>query len=93
MKGDTMEASTIVKPLSGVELTHLTVALVIVATFFGLSSLYLAVKLHRLNGSYQKMMQGANGQSIEQMMLGRIEEIEKLKLSVNALQESQQKSS
>ena len=68
MEGDTMEAATIIKPLSGVELTHLTFALVVVATFFGLSSLYLAIKLHRLSGSYQKMMQGADGKSIEEMI-------------------------
>ena len=84
-----MEAAAIVKPLSGVELTHLTYALVIVATFFGLSSLYLAMKLHRLSGSYQKMMQGAEGKSIEEMMLARIREIEELKQSVGELQNQQ----
>ena len=84
-----MEAAAIVKPLSGVELTHLTYALVIVATFFGLSSLYLAMKLHRLSGSYQKMMQGAEGKSIEEMMLARIREIEELKQSVSDLQNQQ----
>ena len=81
-----MEVSTIVKPLSGVELTHLTYALVIVASFFGLSSLYLAIKLHRLSSLYRKMMLGADGQSIEQMMLGRIREIEELKQAVTDLQ-------
>ena len=88
-----MEASAIIKPLSGIELTLLTFALVVVATFFGLSSLYLTIKLHRLNNSYQKMMQGANGQSIEQMMIGRIQDIEALKMSVSALQERQQEMS
>lgn len=86
MEGDTMEASALVKPLSGVELTNLTYSLVIVASFFGLSSLYLAIKLHRLSGLYQKMMLGADGQSIEQMMLGRIREIEELKQAVADLQ-------
>ena len=81
-----MEVSTIVKPLSGVELTHLTYALVIVASFFGLSSLYLAIKLHRLSSLYRKMMLGSDGQSIEQMMLGRIREIEDLKQAVTDLQ-------
>ena len=57
-----MDSATIVTPLSGVELTHLTYALVVVATFFGVSSLYLAVKLHRLNLLYKKMMQGATGE-------------------------------
>ena len=84
-----MEAAAIVKPLSGVELTHLIYALVVVATFFGLSSLYLAMKLHRLSGSYQKMMQGAEGKSIEEMMLARIREIEELKQSVGELQNQQ----
>ncbi len=84
-----MEAATIIKPLSGIELTHLTFALVVVATFFGLSSLYLAIKLHRLSGSYQKMMQGADGKSIEEMMLARIQEIEDLKQRVGDLQEKQ----
>lgn len=81
-----MEASAIIKPLSGIELTHLTFALVVVASFFGLSSLYLAIKLNRLSNSYQKMMLGADGQSIEQMMLGRIREIEELKQTVKDLQ-------
>ena len=84
-----MQAAAIVKPLSGVELTHLTYALVIVATFCGLSSWYLAMKLHRLSGSYQKMMQGAEGKSIEEMMLARIREIEELKQSVSDLQNQQ----
>ena len=48
-----MDSATIVTPLSGVELTHLTYALVVVATFFGVSSLYLAVRLHRLNLLYK----------------------------------------
>ena len=85
-----MEASALVKPLSGVELTNLTYALVIVASFFGLSSLYLAIKLHRLSALYRKMMQGADGQSIEQMMLGRISEIEELKQAVADLQAKHQ---
>ena len=85
-----MEVSTIVKPLSGVELTHFTYALVIVASFFGLSSLYLAIKLHRLSSLYRKMMLGADGQSIEQMMLGRIREIEELKQAVTDLQAKHQ---
>ena len=85
-----MEVSTIVKPLSGGELTHLTYALVIVASFFGLSSLYLAIKLHRLSSLYRKMMLGADGQSIEQMMLGRIREIEELKQAVTDLQAKHQ---
>lgn len=85
-----MQASEIIKPLSGIELTHLTFALVVVASFFGLSSLYLAMKLHRLNALYRKMMLGADGQSIEQMMLGRIREIEELKQAVAELQTKQQ---
>ena len=85
-----MEASALVKPLSGIELTNLTYALVIVASFFGLSSLYLAIKLHRLSALYRKMMQGADGQSIEQMMLGRISEIEELKQAVADLQAKHQ---
>lgn len=85
-----MEASALVKPLSGVELTNLTYALVVVASFFGLSSLYLAIKLHRLSALYRKMMQGADGQSIEQMMLGRIREIEELKQAVADLQAKHQ---
>ncbi len=90
MEGDTMEASALVKPLSGVELTNLTYSLVIVASFFGLSSLYLAIKLHRLSGLYRKMMMGAEGQSIEQMMMGRIREIEELKQAVADLQAKHQ---
>lgn len=85
-----MEASALVKPLSGIELTNLTYALVVVASFFGLSSLYLAIKLHRLSALYRKMMQGADGQSIEQMMLGRISEIEELKQAVADLQAKHQ---
>ena len=81
-----MDSSAIVKPLSGVELTHLTYALVIVATFFGLSSLYLAVKLHRLNLLYRKMMQGSNGESLEAMLLARIQDVETLKQTVRGLQ-------
>lgn len=84
-----MEPTAIIKPLSGIELTHLIFALVVVASFFGCSSLYLAIKLHRLSSSYQKMMQGADGQSIEQMMLARIQEIEELKQSVRELQAKQ----
>ena len=90
MEGDTMEASALVKPLSGIELTNLTYALVVVASFFGLSSLYLAIKLQRLSALYRKMMQGADGQSIEQMMLGRISEIEELKQAVADLQAKHQ---
>lgn len=85
-----METAALVKPLSGVELTNLTYALVIVASFFGLSSLYLAIKLHRLSALYRKMMLGADGQSIEQMMLGRIREIEELKQAVADLQAKHQ---
>ncbi len=81
-----MDTSAVIKPLSGVELTHLTYALVIVASFFGLSSLYFAVKLYRLNKLYQNFMQGATGQSIEQMMLGKIRDIDDLKQSVSLLQ-------
>lgn len=81
-----MDSATIVTPLSGVELTHLTYALVVVATFFGVSSLYLAVRLHRLNLLYKKMMQGATGETMEAMMLARIQDIEELKKSTAALQ-------
>ncbi len=81
-----MEASEVLKPLSGVELTHLTYALVIVATFFGLSSLYLVVKLHRLTFLYRKMMQGVSGESIEKMLLERVRDIEQLKQTTTALQ-------
>ena len=77
-----MDSSTIVTPLSGVELTHLTYALVVVATFFGVSSLYLAVRVHRLNLIYKKMMQGATGESMEAMMLDRIQDIEELKKDI-----------
>lgn len=85
-----METAALVKPLSGGELTNLTYALVIAASFFGLSSLYLAIKLHRLSALYRKMMLGADGQSIEQMMLGRIREIEEIKQAVADLQAKHQ---
>jgi len=80
-----MDSSAILKPLSGVELTHLTYAIVIVTAFFGFSSLYLAVKLHRLNALYRTMMQGATGASIEEMLLARIKDIEGLKQTVSDL--------
>ncbi|HWR28855.1 MAG TPA: DUF4446 family protein [Negativicutes bacterium] len=86
-----MESSEILKPLSGVELTHLTYALVVVATFFGLSSLYLVVRLHRLTLLYKKMMQGATGESIETMMLDRIQDIEALKKNVAELRQECEK--
>ena len=80
-----MNSASVVAPLSGVELTHLTYALVVVTVFFGLSSLYLAVRLHRLNQLYKKMMQGANGESMENMMLARIQDIEVLKQAARKL--------
>jgi uncharacterized protein (DUF342 family) len=61
-------------------------SLVGVAVFFGLSSLYMALKLHRLESLYKKMMQGAAGESIEQMLLGRIRDIESLKQKAESLQ-------
>ena len=67
------------------ELTSLTYCVVVVAIILGLSSLYLAIKLRRLNGLYQKMMQGASGESIEEMMLARIQDIEALKQKVSRL--------
>lgn len=81
-----METSPIIQPLSGVELTNLTYALVIVASFFGISSLFFAIKLHKLNKLYQKFMKGATGQSVEQMLLVKIQDIEVLKRAVNELQ-------
>ena len=80
-----METSSIIKPLSGIELTTLTYGVVIVAVFFGISSLYLAVKLHKLEGLFNKMMQGAVGASIEEMMLARVQDIETLKHKVAEL--------
>ena len=80
-----METSAIIKPLSGMELTHLTYGVIVVAVFFGLSSLYLAIKLHRLDGLYKKMMRGVAGESIEEMMLARIQDIETLKHKVSDL--------
>lgn len=77
-----MDSSALVKPLSGVELTHLTYALVVVAIFFGLSSLYLAVRVQRLTLLYRKMMRGSNGESLEAMMLARVQDIETLKQKV-----------
>ena len=80
-----MNSASVVAPLSGVELTHLTYALVVVTVFFGLSSLYLAVRLHRLNLLYKKMMQGATGESMETMLLSRIRDIEELKQAAGKL--------
>ena len=77
-----MESSAIIKPLSSIELTNLIYGVVIVAVFFGISSLYLTIKLHRLEGLYKKMMLGAVGESIEEMMLARIRDIENLKKKV-----------
>jgi len=48
--------------------------------------LYLAVKLHRLNLLYRKMMQGSNGESLESMLLARIQDVETLKQTVRGLQ-------
>ena len=53
--------------------------------FFGISSLYFAVKLHRLEGLYKKMMQGSTGASLEEMMLARVKDIEALKHKVAEL--------
>lgn len=80
-----MNSAGIIQPLSGLELTHLTYGVVVVAVFFGLSTLYLAVKLHRLERVYRQMMQGAVGESIETMLLNRIREIEELKQTVAGL--------
>lgn len=80
-----MNTSAIIQPLTGLELTHLTYGVVVVAVFFGISTLYLAVKLHRLERIYKKMMQGAAGESIEAMMLERIQDIEALKQNVAGL--------
>jgi hypothetical protein len=81
-----METSAIIKPLSGIELIHLIYALVVGASFFGVSTLYFAVKLYRLNKLYQAFMQGTTGQSIEQMILGKIQDIEELQQSISTLQ-------
>ena len=78
--GGNVESTTLIKTLSGNELTNLTYALVVVTIFFGLSSLYLVVKLHRLSSLYHGLMQGGGGESIEAMMLGRIQDIETLRL-------------
>ena len=80
-----MDSAAVINPLSGVELTHLTYALVIVSSFFGLSSLYLVVKLHRLSFLYKKMMKGATGESIEKMMLERLNDIDVLKQTTTEL--------
>ena len=80
-----MNTSAVIQPLTGLELTHLTYGVVVVAIFFGLSTLYLAIKLHRLDRIYKKMMQGASGDSIETMMLERIQDIELLKQKVSEL--------
>ena len=80
-----METSAIIKPLSGMELTHLTYGVIVVAVFFGFSSLYLAIKLHRLDVLYKKMMRGVAGESMEEMMLARIQDIETLKHKVSDL--------
>jgi len=80
-----METSSIIKPLSGIEPTALTYGVVIVAIFFGISFLYLAVKMHKLEGLFNKMMQGAVGASIEEMMLARVQDIETLKHKVAEL--------
>jgi len=74
-----METSAIIKPLSGMELTYLTYGIMVAAVVFGISSLYLAIKLRRLDGLYKIMMQGAVGESIEEMMLARVQDIENLK--------------
>jgi hypothetical protein len=80
-----MEPSALFSPLSNVELTHLTYALVVVAIFFGFSSLYLMVRLHRLAHSYNNMMRGATGESIERMMTGKIRDIDDLKQKATTL--------
>lgn len=82
-----MTSSAIIQPLTGLELTHLTYGVVIVAVFFGVSTLYLAVKLQRLDRVYKKLMQGATGETIEAMMLERIQEIEQLKGKVQELKQ------
>ena len=81
-----MDYSAIVNPLVSVELARLTYSLMGGVVFFGLSSLYLAIKLHRLERLYSVMMQGATGASIDQMLLNRIRDIEALKLKTEALQ-------
>jgi len=80
-----MDSATVITFLPGVGLTHLGYALIIVSSFLGLSSLYLAIKLHRLSCLYEKMMNGATGESIEKMMLGRLKDIDELKKSTTEL--------
>jgi hypothetical protein len=80
-----MDPSAILNPLLGIDLAHLTIALVLVAILLGLSFLYLAVKLRRINSLYKKLMQGSSGESIEKMMLERIREIEELKQTTKDL--------
>lgn len=81
-----MENSSIISPLSIGEITKLIYALALVTVFFGLASLYLAMKLRRMESLYNKMMQGAIGESIEQMMVARIHDIESLKQKTAGLQ-------
>lgn len=81
-----MESSALIKALSTQELTNLTFSLVVVAVFFGLSTLFLAMKLNRLNRKYMVFMQGGSGETVETMLLSRVEEIERLKRDVAALQ-------
>lgn len=80
-----MNTPALIQPLTGLELTHLTYGVVIVAIFFGLSTLYFAIRLHRLERIYKKMMQGADGETIESMMMERIQDIETLKQNVAEL--------
>ena len=80
-----MNTPTLIQPLTGLELTHLTYGVVIVAVFFGLSTIYFAIRLHRLERIYKKMMQGADGETIESMMMERIQDIETLKQNVAEL--------
>lgn len=86
MERGIMDSTALIKSLTAQELTHLTYALVLVAIFFGLSTLYLAMKLNRLSRTYQAFMQGGSGENVETMLLARVEDIERLKQDVSLLQ-------
>jgi hypothetical protein len=82
-----MNWSALIASMTEGELTALVLTCALVTIFFGISVIYMMLKLHTLNRRYNSMMKGSDGASFESMLLNRIEDIDMLKKQTQLLDE------
>lgn len=82
-----MNWAALIASLTEGELTALVLSLAFVTIFFGISVIYMMIKLHGLHRRYLAMMSGSDGSSFEAMLLARIEDIDTLKKQALLLKE------